>query len=145
MSLLQEQRILNTLSENKNYQLIQIITTPHIINERFEGSISKWFRSVKNGLYSFNGISNRDYFRGISGFYLSFEEANNLEIIIIYDTTHKTLNPIQIITRLRKLLGFNIEVKFGQFYDFEKRIKEMLNIKRNTQTFGDLYFNKIKT
>jgi hypothetical protein len=143
MSLLQEQRILNTLSENKNYQLIQIITSSHIINERFEGSISKWFRSVKNGLYSFNGISNRDYFRSISGFYLSLEEANTIEIIIVYDSTNKTLNQIQIKTRLRKLLGFNIEVKFGQFDDFEKRIKEMLSIKRNTQTFGDLYFNKI--
>jgi hypothetical protein len=142
MSLPQEQRILNTLSENKNYQLIQIITTPHIINERFEGSISKWFRSVKNGLYSFNGISNRDYFRGISGFYLSLVEANNLEIIIVYDTTNKTLNQIQIITRLRKLLGLNAQVKFGQFDDFEKRIRELLSIKRNTQSFGDYYFNK---
>jgi uncharacterized membrane protein len=142
MSLIKEQRIFNTLSENKNFQLIQIITTPHIINERFEGSISKWFRQIKNGLYSFNGISNRDYFRGISGFYLSLEEANNIEIIIVYDTTNKTLNQIQIITRIRKLLGMNAEVKFGQYGDFEKRIKELLSIKRNTQSFGDYYFNK---
>lgn len=144
MSLLQEQRILNTLSENNNYQVIQIITTPHIINEKFEGSISKWFRSVKNGLYSFNGVPNRHFFRGISGFYLSLEEANNIEIIVVYDTTSKSLNPIQTSTRLRKLLGFNTEVKYGQFDDFENRIKEMLSIKRNTQIFGDLYFNKIQ-
>ena len=142
MSLIQDQKILNTLSENKNYQLIQIKTNPQIINERFEGSISKFFRSFKNGLYSFNGISNRDYFRGISGLYVSLVEANNIEIIIIYDTTNKTLNQIQIITRLRRLLGFDTEVKFGPFEEFEKRIKDLLSIKRNTQTFGDLYFNK---
>ena len=142
MSLLKEQRILNTLSENKNYQLIQIKTTPHIINERFGGSISKWFKSWKNGLYGYNGITNREYFKGLSGVYLSLEEANNIEIIIVYKSTNKTLNQIQITTRLRKLLGFNAEVKFGQFDDFEKRIKEILSIKRNTQTFGDYYFNK---
>ena len=73
---------------------------------------------------------------------MSLVEANNIEIIIIYDTTNKTLNQIQIITRLRRLLGFDTEVKFGQFEDFEKRIKDLLSIKRNTQTFGDLYFKK---
>jgi hypothetical protein len=61
MSLLKEQRILNTLKENKNNQVIQVITTNQNFEERFNGSISLFFRSLKNGLYSFNGVSNREY------------------------------------------------------------------------------------
>lgn len=141
MSLLKEQRILNTLKENKNYQVIQIITTNQNFEERFEGSISYFFRSLKNGLYSFNGVSNREYFKGISGVYFSLEEGDRFEIIIVYDTSIKTLNKIQVITRLRKLLGFNIEVKFGLLEEYEPRIREMLGIRRRTQSFGDYYFN----
>ena len=144
MSLLKEQRILNTLKENKNYQVIQIITTNQNFEDRFEGSISLFFRSLKNGLYSFNGVSNREYFKGISGVYFSLEEVEKFEIIIVYDTTVKTLNQIQVITRLRKLLGFNIDVKFGLLEDYETRIREMLGIKRKTQSFGDHYFNNKK-
>jgi len=143
MSLLKEQRILNTLKENKNYQVIQIITTNQNFEDRFEGSISLFFRSLKNGLYSFNGVSNREYFKGISGVYFSLEEVEKFEIIIVYDTTVKTLNQIQVFTRLRKLLGFNIDVKFGLLEDYETRIREMLGIKRRTQSFGDHYFNCI--
>ena len=142
MSLLQEKRILNTLKENKNYEIIQITTTNLNFEERFDGSISKFFRSFKNGLYSFNGISNREYFKGISGLYFSLVEAENFELIIVYDTKVKILNHIQVLTRLRKLLGFNIDVKFGLIEDFEDRINELLSIKRKTQTFGDFYFNK---
>lgn len=105
MSLLKEQRILNTLKENKNNQVIQVITTNQNFEERFNGSISLFFRSLKNGLYSFNGVSNREYFKGISGVYFSLEEVDKFEIIIVYDTTVKTLNQTQVITRLRKLLG----------------------------------------
>ena len=98
MSLLKEQIILNTLKENKNYQVIQIITTNQNFEDRFEGSISLFFRSLKNGLYSFNGVSNREYFKGISGVYFSLEEVEKFEIIIVYDTTVKTLNQTQVIT-----------------------------------------------
>ncbi len=144
MSLLKEQRILNTLKENKNNQVIQVITTNQNFEERFNGSISLFFRSLKNGLYSFNGVSNREYFKGISGVYFSLEEVDKFEIIIVYDTTVKTLNQTQVITRLRKLLGFNIDVKFGLIEDYETRISEMLGIKRRTQSFGDHYFNNKK-
>jgi|LauGreDrversion4_2_1035121.scaffolds.fasta_scaffold708802_2 hypothetical protein len=144
MSLLKEQRILNTLKENKNNKVIQVITTNQNFEERFDGSISLFFRSLKNGLYSFNGVSNREYFKGISGVYFSLEEVDKFEIIIVYDTTVKTLNQTQVITRLRKLLGFNIDVKFGLLEEYERRIREMLGIKRRTQSFGDHYFNNKK-
>jgi hypothetical protein len=144
MSLLKEQRILNTLKENKNNQVIQVITTNQNFEDRFNGSISLFFRSLKNGLYSFNGVSNREYFKGISGVYFSLEEVDKFEIIIVYDTSVKTLNQTQVITRLRKLLGFNIDVKFGLLEDYETRITEMLGIKRRTQSFGNHYFNNKK-
>jgi hypothetical protein len=101
-----------------------------------------FFRSLKNGLYTFQGVSNREYFRGISGVYYSLENLDRFEIIIVYDATNKSLNHIQVVTRLRKLLGFDIEVNFGLFEDFESRINEMISVRRKTQTFGDYYYNK---
>ena len=142
MSLLKEQSILNTLKENKNNQVIQVITTNQNFEDRFNGSISLFFRSLKNGLYSFNGVSNREYFKGISGVYFSLEEVDKFEIIIVYDTSVKTLNQTQVITRLRKLLGLDIQVNFGEFEQFEPRIREMVGIKRKTQPFGNYYKSK---
>ena len=142
MSLIQAKSILDTLKENKNLQVIQIITTNQNFENRFQGSISLFFRSLKNGLYTFQGVSNREYFRGISGVYYSLENLDRFEIIIVYDATNKSLNPIQVVTRLRKLLGFDIEVNFGLFEDFEPRINEMISVRRKTQTFGDYYSNK---
>jgi hypothetical protein len=142
MSLIQAKSILNTLKENKNLQVIQIITTNQNFENRFQGSISLFFRSLKNGLYTFQGVSNREYFRGLSGVYYSLENLDRFEIIIVYDGTNKSLNPIQVVTRLRKLLGFDIEVNFGLFEDFEPRINEMISVRRKTQTFGDYYSNK---
>jgi hypothetical protein len=108
MSLIQAKSVLNTLKENKNLQVIQIITTNQNFENRFQGSISLFFRSLKNGLYTFQGVSNREYFRGISGVYYSLENLDRFEIIIVYDATNKSLNQIQVVTRLRKLLGFDI-------------------------------------
>ena len=141
MSLIQAKRILDTLKENKNLQVIQIITTNQNFENRFQGSISLFFRSLKNGLYTFQGVSNREYFRGISGVYYSLENLERFEIIIVYDGTNKSLNQIQVVTRLRKLLGFDIQVNFGLFEDFEPRISEMISVRRKTQTFGDYYSN----
>ncbi len=142
MSLIQAKTILNTLKEKKNLQVIQIITTNQNFENRFQGSISLFFRSLKNGLYTFQGVSNREYFRGISGVYYSLENLDRFEIIIVYDATNKSLNQIQVVTRLRKLLGFDIEVNFGLFEDFEARITEVISVRRKTQTFGDYYSNK---
>jgi hypothetical protein len=142
MSLIQAKSILDTLKENKNLKVIQIITTNQNFENRFQGSISLFFRSLKNGLYTFQGVSNREYFRGISGVYYSLENLDRFEIIIVYDATNKSLNHIQVVTRLRKLLGFDIEVNFGLFEDFEPRINEMISVRRKTQTFGDYYYNK---
>ena len=143
MSLIQAKSILNTLKENKNLQVIQIITTNQNFENRFQGSISLFFRSLKNGLYTFQGVSNREYFRGISGVYYSLENLDRFEIIIVYDGTNKSLNQIQVVTRLRKLLGFDIQVNFGLFEDFEPRISEMISVRRKTQTFGDYYYKKL--
>ena len=49
------------------------------------------------------------------------------------------MNKIQVITRLKKLLGFDIQVNLGIFDEYEPRIREMIGIKQRTQTFGDYY------
>lgn len=142
MPLIQDQRTLIKLKDNQNLEAIQIKTTTENFNERFDGSISYFFKSLKNGLNSFNGVSNREYFKGISGAYFSLSDSEEFEIIIIYDTSIKKLNPLQVTTRLKKLLGMKIEIAFGTYDDYALRIFHMLGITRKSQTFGEYYSKK---
>lgn len=139
MPLIQDQRTLIKLKDNQNLEAIQIKTTTENFNKRFDGSISYFFKTLKNGLNSFNGVSNREYFKGISGAYFSLSDSEEFEIIIIYDTSIKTLNPLQVSTRLKKLLGLNIEIAYGTFDDYAARIFHMLGITRKSQAFGKYY------
>jgi hypothetical protein len=143
MPLIQDQRTLSKLKNNNNLEAIQITTTTENFNKRFDGSISQFFKTLKNGLNSFNGVSNREYFKGISGAYFSLADSEEFEIIIIYDSSIKKLNPLQVSTRLKKLLGMNIEVNYGTYDDYSSRIFQMLGIIRKSQTFGE-YYSKSK-
>ena len=143
MPLIQDQRTLIKLKDNQNLEAIQIKTTTENFNKRFDGSISHFFKTLKNGLNSFNGVSNREYFKGISGAYFSLADSEEFEIIIIYDTSIKKLNPLQVSTRLKKLLGVtNIEISYGTYDDYATRIFHMLGITRKSQTFGEYYSKK---
>lgn len=139
MSIQNEQKLISLLKKNNNLHIIQVITTNQNFENRFKGSISNFFRSFKNGLYSFQGVSNREYFKGISGVYFSKQDREVFEIIIVYETSKNTLNRIQIITRLKKLMGIDIQINLGLFEDYEQRIREIIEIKRKSQTFGNYY------
>jgi len=139
MSHNQAQNILEELQDNNNLQVIQIKTTALEFNLRFNSSVSSFFRSLKNGLYSFQGTSNRAYFKGLSGVYFSESNGEQIEIIILYDSTTSVLNKIQVITRLRKLLGYNSLIDFGSFEQFASRISQMVGIQRKVQKFGSWY------
>jgi hypothetical protein len=139
MPLIQDQRTLIKLKDNKNLDAIHIKTSTENFNKRFDGSISQFFKTLKNGLNSFNGVSNRVFFKNISGAYFSLSDSEEFEIIIIYDTTVKKLNPLQVSTRLKKLLGHNIEIAFGTYSEYAPRIFYMLGITRKSQTFGEYY------
>jgi hypothetical protein len=71
--------------------------------------------------------------------YLSETDGIDFEIIIIYDDNVKELNRIQVITRLRKLLGFDIQIDFGSFDQFDVRIRKMVGVERKVQKFGNWY------
>jgi hypothetical protein len=139
MPLIQDQRTLIKLKDNQNLEAIQIKTTTENFNKRFDGSISKLFKGIKNSQQGVNGVSNRNYFRGISGAYFSLSDSEEFEIIIIYDTSIKKLNPLQVSTRLKKLLGLEISVSYGTYDDYATRIFYMMGITRKTQTFGEYY------
>ena len=138
MSPIQAQNILEDLKDRNNLQAIQIKTSSTNFNNRFKG-VSSMFRVMKNSLHSMQGISTRTYFKGLSGIYFSECNGDDFEIIIIYDTSLNNLNRIQVISRLRKMLGFDIQTEFGSFEQFEVRIRQIVGIVRKTQTFGDWY------
>ncbi len=142
MPLLKEQRLIDIIQSNPNIKAIRIVTTSNNFDKRFEGSIALFFRNLKNGLNSLNGVSNREYFKNLSGCYFSLDESNLFEIIILYDSSISKINQMQVVIRIKKLLGLDVLVEFGNYLDYADRIKEMIGIVRKTQTFGDFYFNQ---
>ena len=138
MSLIQSQSIIETLQSKKNLHAIQIKTSYANFNNRFS-DVSKFFRTMKNSLHAVGRQTNRTFFKGLSGMYLSETDGIDFEIIIIYDDNVKELNRIQVITRLRKLLGFDIQIDFGSFDQFDVRIRKMVGVERKVQKFGNWY------
>jgi hypothetical protein len=138
MSLIQAQSIIEYLQERKNLQAIKIKTSYANFNKRFS-DVSKFFRTMKNSLHAVGRQTNRTFFKGLSGMYLSETDGIDFEIIIIYDDTINELNRIQVITRLRKLLGFDIQIDFGSFDQFDVRIRQMVGVERKVQKFGNWY------
>ena len=80
MNLQKEERILKRLDKISNLEVIYIVCKSPIFYKRFS-EVSKFFRSVKNGLYSTGGQTNRQFFKEISGVYFSLENQNNIEIL----------------------------------------------------------------
>jgi hypothetical protein len=138
MSLIQAQSIIESIQGRKNLQAIHIKTSFANFNKRFS-DVSKFFRTMKNSLHAVGRQTNRTFFKGLSGMYLSETDGIDFEIIIIYDDNVKELNRIQVITRLRKLLGFDIQIDFGSFDQFDVRIRQMVGVERKVQKFGNWY------
>jgi len=144
MPLIKEERIIDTLKANPNIKAIRVLTTSKNFDKRFDGSISFFFKKLKNGKNSFQSLSNREFFKNLSGCYFSLEEIEKFEIIILYDSSISNLNHLQVTTRIKKLLGIEIEIEFGDFGQYESRIREMLGVVRKTQAFGNFYFRDNK-
>jgi hypothetical protein len=138
MSLIQAQSLIESLQSRKNLHAIHIKTSFANFNKRFS-DVSKFFRTMKNSLHAVGRKTNRIFFKGLSGVYFSETDGIDFEIIIIYDDSINELNRIQVITRLRKLLGFDIQIDFGSFDQFDVRIRQMVGVERKVQKFGNWY------
>ena len=138
MSHNQPLRIIESIQDRKNLKAIHIKTSFSNFNKRFS-DVSKFFRTMKNSLHAVGRQTNRTFFKGLSGMYLSETDGIDFEIIIIYDDNVKELNRIQVITRLRKLLGFDIQIDFGSYDQFDVRIRQMVGVERKVQKFGNWY------
>lgn len=141
MALVKEQRILDSFKNNPNIRGVRVITTSSNFEKRFEGSINYFFKSLKNSLQSVDGVSNREFFRNLSGAYFSMDDSDAFDIIILYDMTKTKSSELQWRIRLKKLLGSQIEIKFGNFFAFAGRLDQMVGIVRKGQLFGEYYVN----
>jgi hypothetical protein len=140
MSLTNEQNLISSLKRNPNITGIKILASAETLQKRFNGSISKLFRALKNGKNSISAISNREYFKNFTGCYFFLKTSNNFELILLYDTEKSKLTPNQVKTRIKKIIGITTSIEFGNFNEYEKRITEILQVKQRIQTFGDYYF-----
>lgn len=139
MKLTKEQSVMNYMKNNPNIRGIRVITTSSNFSKRFDGSINYFFKTLKNSLQSVNGVSNREFFRNLSGSYFSLDNSTEYDIIILYDKTLSELPEIQVKIRLKKLLGNQIQIQFGTIEDFKERLDQMIGIVRKSQVFGEYY------
>jgi hypothetical protein len=139
MYLQKDKKVISQLDKIDTLQVIHIQLESHKFYKRFKG-YSFFFRSVKNGLYSLGGQSNRSFFKDLSGVYFTLESNGIVEILIVYDTSIRILNQLQLMTRLKKLLGLSVKIEIGGYNDYRSKILEILHIKRDVQPFGDFYF-----
>jgi hypothetical protein len=138
MALIQAQSIIESLQGRKDLHAIHIKTSYANFNKRFS-DVSKFFRTMKNSLHSLGRQTNRVFFKGLSGIYFSETDGTDFEIIIIYEDSINELNRTQVITRLRKLLGFEIKLDLGSFDQFETKISRIVGVERKVQKFGNWY------
>ena len=142
MSFIKEQKIIARLEAAPSIKAVGIRVSTQGFNQRFDGSASHFFRVLKNGLNSIERVSNRAYFRNLSGCYFSLESSTEFEMIIFYDESRSELSHHQVEARIKKLLGEGIEIEFGNLETFALRIQKMITTQRKTQMFGDFYFNQ---
>jgi len=72
---------------------------------------------------------------------MSLENESNLEIIILYDPTLTPLNPLQVKTRVVKLLGLGTEVNLGLISEFKNQIDRISQVKTESRLFGEYCSN----
>jgi hypothetical protein len=142
MPLKEPKKFIDQIKTNPDIKVIRVLTTSENFENRFDGSVSYFFRQLKNGLNSVSGVPNREFFKNLSGCYFSLEEGESFELIIIYDASMTPLNKLQAGIRLKKLLGLTAQVEFGEVSEFEDRIREMGGIVVKKQLFGEYYFNR---
>lgn len=142
MTLTKDQILFNYVSTHKTLMGIGAISSSSLYENKFRKSPGAFFKALKNGLNSLGGIPNRSFFKGLSGCYFSYHDNQHLEMIIFYDTSITSLNPLQVEVRIKKLLGFTTIIEFGDFNHFSDRVSKILSINRNSQSFGDFYFNQ---
>jgi hypothetical protein len=141
MSLKQVQRIDKYLNESNNLDAIRIKIPENRFQNYFSGSASLLFRSLKNGLHTFNKKTNREFFSGLSGVYFTYDDSEFFQMIILYENQNGSLDQEELIQRIKKLIGIDAEIELGDFLGFKNRILEMTRIKSLTQLFGEAYFS----
>jgi len=139
---MKQQRINSFLLNNiENYQVIGISLQSVLFNKRFQ-SVSAFWRTLSNGTHSIAGVKNRDYFKGISGSYLTLKGKETIEILIIYDASQKIYNQLQVASRVKKLLGVSCKIDFGSYEEYKSKVVEIMEIQQNAQLFGGWYKTK---
>jgi hypothetical protein len=131
-----------TTGESGRYEGVLIGFPSRRMERYFNGSPSKFFRLLKNGLYSIGGVTNREFFSGLSGIYFSYMDSEKFEMLILYDREKGDIDRDGMEMRIKKLAGIDAELTFGDGEQFVSRIAEMTSVSTRTQTFGSEYFER---
>jgi hypothetical protein len=85
------------------------------------------------------GVTNRLFFKNFSGLYLYITTHESMEMVILYKGAYPEN---QTRHRIKKILGIDVELVFGDVESFKSTIMDILEIKTQSQFFGDAFFEK---
>lgn len=139
MSLQKDYNLYNSFIKNYSTQVILIEVDRTIFYNKFEHP-KKFFRYLKNGMYSLNRITNRTYFKNVSGLYLTFDDNLKVRILIFCDMSKGELNELQVKIRVGKLLGPSVDVSFPKSNEYSEIVDLIFLSYRQVQPFGEYYF-----
>ena len=114
---------------------------------KFNSSVSDFFKKLTNNKNSLTGrMNNREWWLSLSnkrnneGFY-RFNITHNFVRIIIFLTTDKKVNEIELKSRINKITPrFTIEIKKNNKLNFNEFLGDIVSLESGFSLFGD--FNK---
>jgi hypothetical protein len=120
-------------------ETIRITTNTESFFNQYD-SISCWWRRFKNSKISISGsITNRKYFKNLSGCYFVSTDGDKFTIIIVYDPNTSNISKTPTTIRIKKTFIDNIDIEYGTFYGSYKEINEMMRYYSNYSFVGKWY------
>jgi hypothetical protein len=107
---------------------------------KYNRSISKFYQKLTNSKSAVGKFSNREWFKNISNGFYKFQVNPETTSIYISLEPKKTINELDLKTRIKKIKPFPVEIEIG-INDFELLDKYFFNLfdyNTGVEMFGNL-------
>ena len=131
--------IFKRFKNESELKTIKITTNTETFFNQYK-NVSSWWRRLKNSKISTSGsITNRTYFKNLSGCYFVSSNGDKIKIIIVYDPNTSNISKTQTIVRIKKTFVDFTDIEFETYYETYKEINEMMRYYSNFSFVGNWY------
>lgn len=131
--------ILKRFLNESDLETIKITTKTESFFNQYD-NVSSWWRRFKNSKISISGsITNRIYFKNLSGCYFVSTNGDKLTIIIVHDPNTSKITKTSTTIRIKKTFTDYTDIEYGTYYESYKEINEMMRYYSNYSFVGKWY------